>query len=174
MFIEVIILSIIIGYIFKGRLKNLEKCSINSVWMVFAAFIIEFLTVILIEKGILIRGTITLILDILMYGLLFIFAYENRKNAFIDIMTFGFLLNAIAIFSNGGAMPVNVKALNIAGMSHNIAKEGLYRAADASTRFWILCDVMPKTFLRKFVVSIGDIIAALGIMGFIICGMKKK
>lgn len=174
MFIEVIIFSIIIGYLLRGRLKNLEKCSINNVWMVFAAFIIEFFVVIFIEKGILVRGTITLILEILMYGLLFIFAYKNRKNVFIDIMTLGFLLNAIAIFSNGGAMPVSIKALNVADMSHNIEREGLYRAASGSTRLFLLCDVMPKTFLRKFVVSIGDIIAAAGIMGFIICGMKKK
>lgn len=174
MFIEVIIFSIIIGYLLRGRLKNLERCSINSVWMVFAAFIIEFFVVIFIEKGILVRGTITLILDILMYGLLFIFAYKNRKNVFIDIMTFGFLLNAIAIFTNGGAMPVSVKALNIASMSHNVEKEGLYRIANENTRFWFLCDIIPKTFLRNFVVSIGDITAAAGIMGFIICGMKKK
>jgi hypothetical protein len=174
MFIEVIIFSIIIGYLLRGRLKNLEKCSINNVWMVFAAFIIEFFVVISIEKGILTRGTITLILEILMYSLMFVFAYKNRKNVFIDIMSLGFLLNAIAIFSNGGAMPVSIKAIDIAGMSHNIEREGLYRAANGSTRFFILCDIIHDTFLRKFVVSIGDITAAIGVMGFIICGMKKK
>lgn len=174
MFIEVLILSIILGYILKGSLKNLENIDIKNLYLIFAAFIIEFIIVMCIGKGILVRGTFTYVLDLIMYILLGIFTYNNRKNPFILLMGVGFLLNAVPIFLNGGAMPVSPEGIKIAGLPQDITKEGLYRLIDENTRMWFLGDVFPLTFLRNFVISIGDIIAALGMMLFIISGMKKN
>ena len=88
-------------------------------------------------------------------------------------MGVGFLLNAIPIFLNGGAMPVSAKAAETAGLTLNISSEGLYTLINGSTKAWFLGDIIPLTFLRNFAISIGDIIAALGLMLFIITGMKK-
>lgn len=174
MFIEVLIFSIIIGYILKGSVKNLENIDIKNLYLIFAAFLIEFIIIMCIGKGILVRGTFTYILDLIMYALLAVFTYNNRKKPFILLMGVGFLLNAIPIFLNGGAMPVSYEGLKTAGLPQNITKEGLYRLIDENTRMWFLGDVFPLTFLRNFVISIGDIIAALGMMLFIISGMKKN
>jgi hypothetical protein len=89
-------------------------------------------------------------------------------------MGVGFLLNATAIFLNGGAMPVSAKAAETAGITLNVTKEGLYALINGNTRLWFLGDIIPLTFLRNFAISIGDIIAAVGLMLFIITGMKQS
>ncbi len=173
MFIEGLIFALIIGYVLKGNIKNLENVDIKAVHLVFISFFIEFFIVMSIRKGLLNMGVFTYILDFVMYTLLAIFIYFNRRNKYIVLMGAGFLLNAIPIFLNGGAMPVSAKAAETAGLTLDISKEGLYILINENTRAWFLGDIIPKTFLRNFAISIGDIIAAVGLMLFIITGMKK-
>ena len=173
MFIEGLIFALIIGYILKGNIKNLENVDVKGVYLVFISFFIEFFIVIFIRKGLFNIGIFTYILDFIMYILLVIFICFNRKNKYILLMGVGFLLNAIPIFLNGGAMPVSVKAAETAGITLNISKEGLYTLINENTRVWFLGDIIPLTFLRNFAISIGDIIAAVGLMLFIITGMRK-
>jgi len=173
MFIEALIFAVIIGYILKGRIKNLENVDIKCIYLVFISFFIEFFIIIIIRKEFINIGIFTYILDAIMYILLATFIYFNRKNKYIVLMGLGFLLNAIPIFLNGGAMPVSAKAAEVAGLSLNMSKEGLYSLINPSTRLWFLGDIIPLTFLRNFAISIGDIIAALGLMLFVITGMKK-
>lgn len=173
MFIEALIFALIIGYILKGKIRNLENVDIKRTYLVFISFFIEFFIIISIQKGFFNIGIFTYILDAIMYVLLAAFIYFNRKNKYIVLMGLGFLLNAIPIFLNGGAMPVSVKAAETAGLSLNMSKEGLYTLISANTRVWFLGDIIPLTFLRHFAISIGDIMAVLGLMLFIITGMKK-
>lgn len=173
MFIEGLIFALIIGYLLKGNIKNLENVDIKAVYLVFIAFFIEFFIIISIRKGFFHIGVFTYILDFIMYTLLIVFIYLNRRDKYIVLMGVGFLLNAIPIFLNGGAMPVSAKAAEIAGLTLNISKEGLYTLINENTRLWFLGDIIPLTFLRNFAISIGDIIAVVGLMLFIIMGMKK-
>lgn len=173
MFIEGLIFALIIGYILKGKIRNLENVDIKGVFLVFISFFIEFFIIIGIRKGIFNIGIFTYMLDLIMYTLLTIFIYLNRKDKYIVLMGIGFFLNAIAIFLNGGAMPVSAKAAEIAGITLDISNEGLYTLINENTRVWFLGDVIPKTFLRNFAISIGDILAMLGLMLFVITGMKK-
>ena len=173
MFIEALIFALIIGYILKGKIKNLENVDIKRTYLVFISFFIEFFIIIFIRNGFFNIGIFTYGLNFIMYILLVAFIYFNRKNKYIVIMGLGFLLNAIPIFLNGGAMPVSAKAAETAGLSLNMSKEGLYTLINENTRVWFLGDIIPLTFLRNFAISIGDIIAVLGLMLFIITGMKK-
>jgi len=173
MFIEGLIFALIIGYILKGKIRNLENVDIKGVYFVFIAFFIEFIIIIGIRKNFFNIGIFTYMLDLIMYTLLAIFIYLNRKDKYIMLMGIGFLLNAIAIFLNGGAMPVSAKAAEIAGITLDISNEGLYTLINENTRVRFLGDVIPKTFLRNFAISIGDILAMLGLMLFVITGMKK-
>ena len=174
MFIEALIFAVIIGYILKGSIKNLENVDIKSVVLVFMSFTIEFFIIIGIRSGFLTIGIFTYILDFIMYGLLTTFIYINKQNKYIVFMGLGFLLNAIPIFLNGGAMPVSAAAAETAGLTLNISTEGLYTLINESTKMWFLGDIIPLTFLRNFAISIGDIIAVIGLMLFIITGMKKS
>lgn len=173
MFIEALIFAVIIGYILKGKIRNLENVDIKGTYLVFISFFIEVFILIFIRKGFFNIGIFTYILDSIMYILLVFFIYFNRKNKFIVLMGIGFLLNAIAIFLNGGAMPVSGKAAEIAGLNLSVRSEGLYTLINQNTKVWFLGDVIPLTFLRHFAISIGDIIAVVGLMLFIITGMKK-
>ena len=79
MFIEALIFAVIIGYILKGNIKNLENVDIKKAYLVFISFFIEFFIIIIIRKGIVNIGIFTYILDFIMYILLVIFIYLNRK-----------------------------------------------------------------------------------------------
>lgn len=173
MFIEALFFAVIIGYILKGKIKNLENVDLNKTYLIFISFFIEFFIVISIRSGFFNIGMVTYILNFIMYILLVLFIYYNRRNKFIVLMGVGFLLNACAIFFNGGAMPVSAKAAETAGITLNVTKEGLYTLINENTKLWFLGDIIPKTFLRKFAISIGDIIAVVGLMLFVITGMKK-
>lgn len=174
MFIEAIIFAIIIGYIFKGKIKNLENVQIKNLSLIFIAFSIELITIVCVRNNILSAGKITFFMDITMYMIIFIFVFINKKNTYILLMGIGFILNAIPIFLNGGAMPVSAYAAKTAGLTLDVRSQGLYLLIDQSTRAALLGDIIPLTFLRHFAISIGDIIAAFGLMLFIITGMKAK
>ena len=174
MFIQAIIIAVIIGYALKGRLKNFERVELKGLYLVTVSFIIEFLVVILIKKNVIDQGRITFFIDLFMYIVLFYFVYLNRKDPFILIIGFGSLLNAIPIFLNGGLMPVSHEAAVKLGFDKDITRMGLYSFINSHTRVWFLGDIMPYKAVVKVVMSIGDIIIAIGLMLFIITGMKKK
>lgn len=179
MFIELFFISIIIGYLIKGSVKNIDVENIKGIFLVFIAFFIEFLIIMSIRKGNLSIGNITFTMDLIMYSLIFMFMYLNRKNIYLVLMGAGFLLNAIPIFLNGGAMPVSVEAAIYTGLISNvesarISSEGLYTLINPNTKFWFLGDIIPRKYPRPIVFSIGDVVSALGMMLFIITSMKKK
>lgn len=174
MFIISIVFAIILGYILGGRIRNLEKLNIKGIYIIFISFGLEFAIVMCIRKGILYIGLTSYLLDVIMYLLLLIFVILNRKNISIIIMGLGFLLNAIPIFLNGGTMPVSRSAIKIAGLDPNISAEGLYRVIDSSTKLWFLGDIIPINFINNFIISIGDIFTAIGLILLIVTGMKKN
>lgn len=174
MFIHAIILSVVIGYILKGRLINLEQVKIKGIYFILVAYIMEYIVIILIRNSIIQRSLYTYILDSIMYLLLFIFTYLNKGNKLIFCMGIGFLLNAIPIFFNGGAMPVGGPAMKMTSSDINIEMRGLYTFINDKTKFWFLGDIIPFSGIIKSMVSIGDIIAAIGMMLIIITGMKKQ
>lgn len=174
MFFEVIIFAVIIGYLLKGRLKNIDILGVKAIYLVLIGFLIKFIIVMSIQHGLITRGTITFILYSIQYLLLLIFVIINRKNKYILIMGIGFLLNALPIFLNGGAMPVSASAALSVGLTKPICMEGLYRAIDNTTKLNFLGDIIPYNLGRAYVISIGDIILAVGLFLFIVTGMKKK
>lgn len=172
MFVLAIILGIIIGYIFKGKLSNLPTVNLKGTYLIIIGFLIEFITNRLIIGGMLKISIFTFLLDLSMYILIFTFVFLNKKNYLIVIMGIGFLLNAIAIFSNSGTMPVTPKALEIMHVN-SVNNKGLYSVVNSNTHFGILCDIFPIHFIRSlFVVSLGDIVSATAIFIFIVKGMR--
>lgn len=179
MFIEVFILSIIIGSLLKGSIKNFDVKNFNALWLIYIAFFIEATMVFLARKDYLVRGTLTYIVNSIMYILLLIFIIKNKHNRWIVLIGIGFLLNAIVIFLNSGSMPVSRNAVVLAGLapsldSVTVTNEGLYTIINGNTRFWLLGDIIPKPFFRAAVISIGDIISAIGFFFIIITGMKNR
>ena len=174
MFFLALIFAIIIGYILKGRIKNIDASNIKGIYLVFISFFTEFIVVNLIRRGYLNRGTETFIIDLCMYALLFAFIYVNRKNKWIVTIGIGLILNALPIFLNGGAMPVSSSAIKSLGITDNVSKAGLYTIIDSNTKAAFLGDIFAMKYPYPGVASLGDAVAALGVMLFIITEMRPK
>jgi hypothetical protein len=174
MFLFALIIAIILGYVLKGSLRNIDVDKIKGLYLVFAAIIMEFIVVRLIKTELLTIGTITYVLDLIMYGLLLAFVILNRSNKWIIIVGIGFLLNAVVIFLNGGTMPVNVEAVRALGFTGKISSQGLYVELQERTRFAFLADILPIKYPKPGVASIGDFIEVVGMVLYVITEMKNK
>lgn len=91
-----------------------------------------------------------------------------KNNAFpgIKLLTFGFVLNVLAIVLNGGYMPATVDAWATAGF-HSLSPGQTYNnsiIAGPNTPALFLGDIfaIPKGFVFPNVFSIGDLLIALG------------
>lgn len=178
MFFLAFIIAILIGYALKGRLKNIDASKVKFLSLVFIAFFSEFVVLTLIKKGYLHIGKLTYFSDVIMYSLLLIFTYANRKNKWILLLGLGAILNAVVIFANGGVMPVNGDIVKSFGFNGDVASQGLYVFADKNTLLYFLADIVPirypNGFINPGIASAGDIIEMIGMSIFIITEMKNK
>lgn len=175
MFIISLCLGIIMGYIFKGKLANLAHLKLNYIWLVIIGVILEGGINALLQRQIWELGVLTYTLDLIMYILIFAFVILNRNSREIILMGIGFLLNALVIFANGGAMPVSTQALEWVGKLGDIADQGLYMMMHESTRFKLLADIIPISLNRiAFIISIGDVILCIGMIILVIRGMINE
>ncbi|SHH27787.1 DUF5317 family protein [Clostridium grantii] len=166
-----IILALIIGVLSKGKISNLCNIQLKKIHLIFIAISLEIVIKILLRNEIIYINNFTFAIDIIMYFIIFLFIFINRENKFILLMGLGFLLNAIVIFSNGGVMPVSKVAMESLGANYDVTKTGLYVIASRTTKFYYLSDIIPGGVM---IMSIGDIISALAMMGFIIKTMKNE
>jgi hypothetical protein len=173
MFLYSIVLAILLGFIFKGKLKDLGNIKLSSLYLVIIGYALDEIMHLMVKYGHLKIGIGTYITDMLMYVILFVFIYLNKKDFSILILGLGFFLNAVVIFTNGGAMPVSSNAMSYVSTTHiNPATQGLYKLLTSDTKFAFLGDIISIKLLGHMVFSIGDIILSIGIMLLIIKGMR--
>jgi hypothetical protein len=174
MFIFALIIAVILGYLLKGSLKNIDAAKVKGLYFVSSAIILEFIIIKLLKNSYLTIGALTYVLDLIMYILLLTFVYLNRSNKWIMIVGIGIILNAVVIFSNGGAMPVDVQAVKALGFTGEISSQGLYVEMQEATRFAFLGDILPMKYPKPGVASIGDFVEVIGLALYIITEMKNK
>ena len=177
MFAEVLIVALVVGFILRGKLSNLKNADMSHMELVFIAYVLQTAIVLLIRNGTLDNKIIIYALHLLMYIILLVFVYLNKKIYEILIIGSGFLLNTIAIFFNGGVMPVNEAVavkMGLGDIIKNISTYGLYKLTDGNTVFPFLCDVIPKPYLRPLVISIGDVVIAAGLFLLVLKLMGSK
>ena len=126
-----------------------------------------------IQKDFLKFGIVLYMIYLVQYTLILVFIFLNRRNRLLVIMGIGILLNALVIFANGGVMPVSIEAIHAYGLNIDVSSKGMYRALDSSTRLAFLGDIIPGRIIIHFIFSIGDAITTLGMMMYIILGMKR-
>jgi hypothetical protein len=100
------------------------------------------------------------------YVLLFWFAFANFKNLLLLPLFLGMALNAIAILSNGGRMPVNQEAWEATGLdgaAHSNVAVGADRLAFLGDIF-----ALPSELPLANVFSIGDILLGIGTVMLIV------
>ncbi|MCR4431678.1 MAG: DUF5317 domain-containing protein [Tepidanaerobacteraceae bacterium] len=181
MLIDFLVISIIIGILRGGSLKNLSAIPIKNLELIFVSFIIRYLPLVL--KGDLynIAARYNFIISSASYLLLIYALFSNRHIKAMRLVTVGVVLNFIAIVANGGKMPVSIQALDMTGL--NELKPLLFdpsylyhKAIDSATKLSFLGDIfpLPPPYPRPRVFSLGDLMMGIGVFSIVQRAMLKK
>lgn len=157
MWIIVILASLLVALIRKGRF-DLPK--FHGIYFIAASVVLQLIAIFVNQSVI---GNIVVSVS---YLTTILFLFSNREFEEMRIVMIGWLLNAIAVWSNFGRMPVDLEQakklpfpieslLNGTDWKHSIITE--------STHFPILSDIFYISFPVQRVLSIGDIFLVIGI-----------
>ena len=181
MLLDALVISLIIALLRGGKLRRLAELPLKRVELIVLAFLIQFLLSWGGERGVVFLLKWGVYLYIVSYVLLLVAIWYNRHIKEMIIFGIGIACNFLAILANGGHMPVSLNALNRTGMMdvlpllksktyvlHSVLNEG------AKLKFLTDIIPLPSPYPRPRVLSIGDIIMALGIFLLIQHSMGKK
>ncbi|MGI5878032.1 MAG: DUF5317 domain-containing protein [Christensenellales bacterium] len=170
------LISVLVGYLRRGRLAGLVSLRLRGVWCVLLAFALEASTGLL-------KGWFPDLFPrymwaecLLQYGLLFAFILLNDKDWSIAVMGIGILLNFLVMILNGGRMPVSPAVLADpwnAGLIERIESGDIpeYVIMHGGEPLWFLGDVIRIPFRWAGYASIGDAVLAVGVSALIQKGM---
>lgn len=174
MFIEVIILSIIVGLIRGGKFTRLFKVNYKRMWLLIFAFVFQYFIVFInsieeiqMAEKLSSYGKQLLILS---YILLFIGIFTNIKYRSLWVVLGGTLLNLFVLVANQWKKPILKETLNLVGLNNlYVMLEGnnlpLYTAISDKTKFPMLGDIITvsKPYPFPHIMSIGDLIICFGL-----------
>ena len=181
LYVYIIIISIIIGLLRKGKLSSLSQISMKKIELIVLAC--------LIQGGIIFLGSkeIKFVLDYSSYMIIFSYivlllaVWYNKTLKGIKIIALGIIFNFVVIVANGGHMPVLLSSLYKAGLDDFalVLKEGTYvthTLITEKTLFRFLADVIPLSppFPDPSVVSAGDFLMFYGVFSLIQNAMVKR
>lgn len=178
MYLDVILLGAIIGYLKGGKLTNLGKLPIRGLAWIIALGAI----------GLLMKLTQSpdkrYLYQTLIMGSSIIMAYFlwiNHKLSGFKIIIFGLFLNILVMTLNGGRMPVSEWAAVVSGLSDFLPE--LYSNVSSrhilltdNTTFMFLADIIPLPPPYPFprVLSLGDVFIFGGMIIFMVRGMSQS
>jgi len=174
MLIESLLASLIIGLIRGGKLSRFSHIRFTKVW--------TFLLAVILQVGIILFGLSgnDIVLNyikelyIASYVLLFIGIILNINYRSLWVIIIGTITNLFVFFANDGKMPISIESLKLIGLSDlaSMAENGkiaLYTPLTDKTKYAFLGDIItiPQPYPHPQILSIGDIIIALGLFLFI-------
>jgi hypothetical protein len=161
-----VVLSVIIGYIRKGRLRHLENLNISYWYLITVAFFIQTIALRMTQ----INDTIFYMSHMLSYVIIMYVCIINWNKLSIILIGLGNLLNMIVIGFNQGKMPVKVPAY----ITEPFFDRGHMLMTEA-TKFRILGDlILIRVPLLHGVISIGDVLLVIGVFLIIQAGMLRQ
>ncbi|WP_379970888.1 DUF5317 domain-containing protein [Ectobacillus sp. sgz5001026] len=173
MVLDGMIISIIVGFIRRGNLKELANLRIKGGLIFPILFVLEILIFIFQNRF----PTLLFLSNyiyIFIYVLGLIFLYLNRNYKGFKLILLGVFLNFLVMAINGGRMPVS---LDVAYMIDPVNAEyikngGMYakhQVLTANTHLGFLGDIIPIThpYPKMQAISIGDVIMNIGIFIFV-------
>lgn len=175
LYIMAILLGIVVGIIFKGRISNILNLEFEKAWIIIIAFLIQAAAQFLSFRGFTIINGYILIIQGLVIILLLTGFWYNRKYLGIVIISLGFILNALVMMTNGGKMPVSyeiLKSFDQQGMIDLLAagRDSKHVVIDESTRLSFLSDVIYIPYIFGYMMrlaSIGDLVIVAGVFIFV-------
>jgi MFS family permease len=178
----VLILSLILGLglglLAGGRIDNLASVRLRLVQLLFLGLLLRYATQIAIENGNSLADQLRLPLFAAGFLLLLAALWLNREKPGFPLAFVGILLNAVAVVTNGGFMPVWEPSIVAAGFPAGELGSAFHKIVGAASgggippdflaRAGPLADIIPIPipFVRN-VASIGDVFLATGLAFFL-------
>ncbi|MGB9587086.1 MAG: DUF5317 domain-containing protein [Armatimonadota bacterium] len=176
MIIEAFILSILVGFVRRGKLQNLGRAPVRHVWLFGVAFLIMAAveTLGVSRHGGPLRSVIRSA-NIVQYVILLAAILANFHMREMWLAGFGTFLNALVVAVNGGTMPVSARALRVAGYEEMLRPEVVskfvrHSIMSSSTHLKLIADIIPipkVLILPPQVLSIGDALVAVAVFIFV-------
>ena len=182
---DTITLSLLLGKLTGGKIRNIGNLYINGWYLFVISFLTEIISLFIASKT---NGNLSIIIEnnffyihIFIYLLLIMGLMMNFREIGLRITLFGSTLNFLPLLLNNGKMPVSINALKHSKLyiQLSLLDEGrimTHALADKGTKLWILGDIIPipKPYFFPKIISIGDILIALGLFILILTHMKKR
>lgn len=176
LFVSVIALAVVLGYVFGGRLSHLERLPLRWWGLAVGGLGLQLLP--LPEGG---AGTDLLVRTgvlALSYTFLLVFAVANVRLPGMPLIMLGLACNGLVIVANGG-MPVSREALADSGQASVIPvlvdegadKHHLMTDDDVLT---FLADVIAVPGPIHQVMSVGDVFVYVGLIWLTIAAMRAR
>jgi hypothetical protein len=161
----VLIISVAVGWVRGGSLRNLTEIRVKMWWLLPLGFIVLAASAFVPND----KHELAVALVLVSYLPLLLFVWLNRELTGMWIAGLGILMNFTVIVLNSG-MPVLTEAVSIAGGSSDIVLGAKHVILDEGTRLPFLADIIP---LPGAVLSLGDVFLAIGIGAFLEDQMRK-
>ena len=180
MFLSSILLALIVGALAGGGLPRLADMRLRWVWVLLLALAVR-LGAVLLRQNMIGEELPLGWAWVVAYLLIFVWLWGNWRVPGLQVASVGIGLNALAVMLNGGQMPIWTGAFEAAGFtSAALANDPFHfllytgTAADFIARGGLFGDVVPIPFpVIRDVVSIGDVLLALGIFWAIVYSMTR-
>ena len=179
MLIGSVVLGLILGLLFGGRLDRLADVRLRRLSLIFLALILRFGAEILITSGAGPGGALRLPLFALAYGLLLYALWPNRGYPGLALAFVGIAANGLVITWNLGYMPVWLPALQASGLPLQLDSPlHLLLAQGAVPEFLAhlgpLSDVIPiPVWPVQNVASVGDLFLSAGLAIFLFATLMR-
>ena len=180
MFLSAIALALIVGALAGGGVPRLADMKLRWVWLLLLALAVRFGAV-LLRQNMIGEGLPLGWAWVLAYLLIFAWLWGNWRVPGLQVASVGIALNALAVMLNAGQMPIWTGAFEAAGFTpaalandpfHFLLYTGT--AADFVARGGLFGDVVPIPIpVIRDVLSIGDVLLALGIFWAIVYSMTR-
>src|SRR5689334_13423007 len=171
-------LGLLLGLLAGGQITNLASVRLRLVQLLFLGLALRYTTQFLIESGNHVADEFRLPLFAFGFVLLLTGLWVNRDQPGFALAFVGILLNAVAVTSNGGFMPVWQPSIVAAGLPVDETISTFHRIVGIATQGGVPGDFLaqagplgdiipiPIPFIRN-VASVGDVFLAAGLTFFL-------
>lgn len=165
MLIEAVLLGTITGWLRRGKIRRLTGLTLPGWPLAVLALAIQLVIIIGFNYGWAFIFPAAPYLHVISYAPLLGFVYLNRNHRGMILIGLGLLLNLIVIAANKGFMPVNPSLLTPLLQEELLSGAGspLHMALTDEAVFPLLCDQIRIPYRLDKIISIGDILLAVGI-----------
>ncbi|HEX2195057.1 MAG TPA: MFS transporter [Candidatus Limnocylindria bacterium] len=180
MFLSSLILALIVGALAGGGLPRLGELKLRWLWVLVLALALRVTVMLLRQNDV----AVDLPLGwgvVAAYVLIFVFLWGNWRVPGLQVAAVGIAINFLAVLLNGGRMPIWPGAYVAAGFAPGEITADAFHfllytgsVAEFVARGGIFGDVVPLPLpVIRDVVSIGDVLLAMGIFWTIVYSMTR-